>query len=45
MAKYQEKLEEKQADCLEKIKEKESQVKAKKNPGFNVVTQYSKSRT
>lgn len=43
-ARYQQKLEEKQADNLRTIKEKESQVKAKTKLRVNAVTQYSKSK-
>lgn len=44
-ARYQQKLEEKQADNLRTIKEKESQVKAKMKFGVNAVSQHSKSKT
>jgi len=43
-ARYQQKLEEKQADNLRTIKEKESQVKAKMELRAGAVTQYSKSK-
>lgn len=41
-ARYQQKLEEKQADNLRTIKEKESQVKAKLKLRVSAVSQYSK---
>lgn len=43
-ARYQQKLEEKQADNLRTIKEKESQVNAKMKLRVNAVTQHSKSK-